>query len=92
MFLDAPHVLQPADLAGTAPTAQSAAGALASLGAPEAVDAGGDPTVTPKAWWTVNADKTEAYGLGESLLLVRDTLKSRRFDVSHVFSCGEKVC
>lgn len=73
MFIDAPHVLRPADLPGSS---------AASFGAAEATTTASDPTLTPRAWWKVNPDKTASYGLSESLAVVRDVLKTRRFDVS----------
>ncbi|KAG6910437.1 hypothetical protein DXG01_010792 [Tephrocybe rancida] len=54
----------------------------ASFDAAEATSAAADPTLTPRAWWKVNPNKTVSYGLGESLEVIRDILKTRRFDVS----------
>lgn len=70
VFLDAPLVLQPADLFGAS---------TADLGASEAN--ADDPTLTPRGWYKHSLDKTKAIGLDESLLLLRDTLKERKFDV-----------
>ncbi|KAG5352753.1 hypothetical protein C0989_000692 [Termitomyces sp. Mn162] len=72
VFIDAPHVLQPADLPGSS----------TALGALEATNAAADPTLTPRAWWKFYPDKTLSYGLSESLALIRDVMKTRRFDVS----------
>ncbi|KAG5646207.1 hypothetical protein DXG03_004033 [Asterophora parasitica] len=86
VFIDAPHVLQPADLPGG--TAQSSGTNLASFGASEAANANEDPALTPRAWWKVNADKTVAYGLREAIEVVRDVLKARTFDGVLGFSQG----
>ncbi|KAG6811056.1 hypothetical protein H0H92_009180 [Tricholoma furcatifolium] len=71
VFVDAPHILQPADLPGSS---------AASFGAAEATTTANDPALTPRAWWKANPDKTLAYGLGESLEVIRDVLKTRKFD------------
>ncbi|GLB37848.1 putative serine hydrolase (FSH1) [Lyophyllum shimeji] len=86
VFIDGPHILQPADLPGS--TTPSPDDNLASLGAAEAANAGADPTLTPRAWWKFNPDKTFAYGLRESIEAIRDVLKSRRFDGVLGFSQG----
>jgi len=86
VFIDAPHILQPADLPG--PISQSPDTNLASLGAVEVANADVDPTLTPRAWWKVNPDKTAAYGLRESIEAIRDILKSQRFDGVFGFSQG----
>jgi hypothetical protein len=87
VFIDGPHILQPVDLAGSAPQ-QSPALTLESLGAAEAAS---DPTLTPRAWWKVNPERTEARGLAESLAVVRDVLRTRKFDVSRMFFCDAKL-
>ncbi|KAF8058770.1 FSH1-domain-containing protein [Lyophyllum atratum] len=86
VFIDAPHILQPADLPGS--TSQATESSLESFGAAEAAKADVDPSLTPRAWWKVNADKTVAYGLRESIEAVRDILKTRRFDGVFGFSQG----
>ncbi|KAG6885046.1 hypothetical protein C0993_006373 [Termitomyces sp. T159_Od127] len=68
VFIDAPHVLRPADLPGSS---------AASFCAAEATSTVADPTLTPRAWWKVNPDKTASYGLSESLAFIRDILKTR---------------
>ncbi|KAF8870469.1 serine hydrolase FSH [Infundibulicybe gibba] len=79
VFLDGPHILQPVDLVG------SPSAALPTVEAPS-VDA--DPALTPRAWWKVNRERTKAFGLEESLMLVRETLRSRKFDGVLGFSQG----
>ncbi|KAG6872513.1 hypothetical protein C0995_009203 [Termitomyces sp. Mi166 len=82
VFVEAPHILQPADLPGSS---------AASFGAAEATNGAADPTLTPRAWWKVNPDKTVAYGLSESLAVIRDVLKTRRFDVS-LLGTAPRIC
>lgn len=81
MFLDAPHILQPVDLFGQ--QQNSAAATYDDLGAPEAAQAESDPLLTPRGWWKSNASRTAAIGLDETLILLRDVLKERKFDVRH---------
>ncbi|KAF5382726.1 hypothetical protein D9615_002988 [Tricholomella constricta] len=83
VFIDAPHILQPADIPGS-----SSGTSLASFGAAEAANADTDPTLTPRAWWKVNTDRTVAYGLRESIEVARDVLKTRNFDGVFGFSQG----
>jgi len=83
VFVDAPNVLQPVDVAG-----KSWADSLASFGAAEAAEATQDPSLTPRAWWRYNADKTVAVGLKDSIGYVRDILRTRRFHGVLGFSQG----
>ncbi|KAF7329945.1 FSH1 domain-containing protein [Mycena kentingensis (nom. inval.)] len=71
VFLDAPMVLQPVDLVGSA---------SASLDAGDAVES--------RAWFRWNEDKSEAVGLPQSIRVLRDVLKERRFDGVLGFSQG----
>jgi hypothetical protein len=51
-------------------------------GAPEVVSGGNaDPTLTPRGWWKADPEKRKAVGLDTSLIVLRDVLKERRFDV-----------
>jgi len=83
VFIDAPHVLQPVDLVGAAPD-----NSLSSLGSPEAANADTDPALTPRAWFKVDRERTECRGLKDSIELVRDVLKTRKFDGVFGFSQG----
>lgn len=76
VFLDAPHILQPVDLVGLSSNSnpQATLEALDSAAEP-------DPTLAPRAWWKVNEDRTVAYGLEETLELLRDVLKEQKFNV-----------
>jgi hypothetical protein len=72
VFLDAPHVLTPIDLAESFNTSEE-------FGAEEATD--NDPALTPRGWWKVDAGRTKMTGIGDSLTLLRDTLKKDHYDV-----------
>jgi len=76
VFIDGPVVLQPVDLDG--PTANA-------LGASEVTTA--DPTLTPRAWWKANPDRTVASGLEDSLKLLRDVLRQDHYDGVFGFRC-----
>ncbi|KAH7907344.1 serine hydrolase FSH [Hygrophoropsis aurantiaca] len=80
VFLDGPVVLHPVDLVGS-----SSITSLEALGAAEAVT---DPTMTPRAWWKSNADRTVTHGMNDSLLLLRDTLSKDHYDGVFGFSQG----
>jgi hypothetical protein len=73
VFLDAPHILEHADIPGD----PSALG-----GAPLSSE---DPSLTPRAWWRWNTDSLRAVGLEETLLYLRNKLKAERFDVRAIF-------
>ncbi|PFH50467.1 hypothetical protein AMATHDRAFT_61053 [Amanita thiersii Skay4041] len=88
VFLDAPMILQPVDLFGSSPQNQSQPTDLAALGAAEASATSEDPALTPRAWWKSNKERTIYNGIEDSLLLVRDILKERRFDGVFGFSQG----
>ena len=79
VFLDAPHVLTPVDIAESFNTPEE-------LGAPEAADP--DPALAPRGWWKVDKGRTKMTGIEDSLALLRDTLKGNHYDVSF----GFRVC
>ncbi|KAK0185014.1 FSH1-domain-containing protein [Armillaria mellea] len=68
VFVDAPHIIQPADLRANASQTE--------LGAFDPADG------RPRRWYDVYRDLTRAIGLDESLVMLRDILKQRTFDVS----------
>ncbi len=91
VFLDGPIVLQPVDLFGASSSNEtSTEGRLAELGASEA-GATDDPALKPRGWYKANHDKTKAIGLEDSLVLLRETLKERKFDVRASFMCLIRV-
>jgi hypothetical protein len=79
VFLDAPHVLKPVDIDGVT------ANALISSGASSSTP---DPTLTPRAWWRMNAELTGAPGLVESLQMLRDVLRRDQYEGVFGFSQG----
>lgn len=74
VFLDAPHVLSPADLAETFNTTEE-------LGAAEAEES--DPALQPRGWWKVDRGRMKMNGIEASLDLLRDTLQKDRYVVSN---------
>lgn len=78
VFVDGPIVLQPVDLDG----AQS----NADVDTPEGASMSSDPALIPRAWWKSNPERTAAYGLEQSLLMLRDILQKDRYDVSAVIT------
>lgn len=70
VFIDGPHLLQPADLPWSS---------ASELGASETSDS--DPSLAPRAWWQTNEARTQAVGLDASLASLRDILKATRCEV-----------
>ncbi|PPQ67957.1 hypothetical protein CVT26_005837 [Gymnopilus dilepis] len=83
VFINAPHVLQPADLFSSPQSLDSEAPASVA-------ETQSNPETALRGWWTANRDKdkTVMSGLRESILLVRDVLKEQRFDGVFGFSQG----
>ncbi|KAI0697393.1 serine hydrolase FSH [Cerioporus squamosus] len=84
-FVDAPHVLTPADLA--AAFNKSEESSLNDLGAPEA-STDSDPALAPRGWWKTDASRTKAIGLEDSILYLRDILSKDHYDGIFGFSQG----
>ncbi|KAH6910313.1 serine hydrolase FSH [Coprinopsis sp. MPI-PUGE-AT-0042] len=88
VFIDAPMVLQPHDLVFNTNRLEER-GLKAEVEANEAtIAASDDPSLTPRAWWKGNADRTKALGLEESIMKVREVLMTRKFDGVLGFSQG----
>ncbi|KAF8589482.1 hypothetical protein K439DRAFT_1332677 [Ramaria rubella] len=79
IFVDAPHILVPADLPGHALEWLQAAEANATIG---------DANLTPRAWWKSNAERSVCIGLTESLLLLKTTLQKTTYQGVMGFSQG----
>jgi len=77
VFVDGPHILQPVDLVGSS---------TSQFGASEASNS--DPTLTPRAWWKTDEERTQAFGLDVSLATLRDILKAGRYEGVFGFSQG----
>ncbi|EJF61922.1 serine hydrolase FSH [Dichomitus squalens] len=86
VFIDAPHVLTPADLA-EAFGSSSESSSLDQLGAQEAAT-DSDPALLPRGWWQVDAARTKTIGLEDSILQIRDLLLKDRYDGIFGFSQG----
>ncbi|KZO93844.1 FSH1-domain-containing protein [Calocera viscosa TUFC12733] len=80
VFVDAPIVLQPADLPGA-----SLAEFDSEASPAQWVD---DPKLTARAWWRANDEKTEYFGLEESLRFLRGVLEQGKFNGVLGFSQG----
>jgi hypothetical protein len=77
VFVDAPIVLLPADMAATFGTAQS----LDALGADEASPEATDPALQPRAWWKANPERTMSVGIEQSVDMLTDLCRKEKFDV-----------
>ncbi|KAI0919075.1 hypothetical protein AcW1_003453 [Taiwanofungus camphoratus] len=88
VFLDAPHVLTPVDLAEL--NASSSNSSLEDLGAAEATEEK-DPALAPRGWWKVDATRTQTHGLEDSLALLRDVLAKDHYDGVFGFSQGASM-
>lgn len=73
VFLDAPHILTPVDLAQSFNTPED-------LGAAEASET--DPALMPRAWWKTDLQRTKTIGAETSLELLRDVLSKDHYEVS----------
>ncbi|KAG9077350.1 hypothetical protein FS749_010772 [Ceratobasidium sp. UAMH 11750] len=78
VFLDAPILLQPADMPQSA-----SAQALDTIQAPP-----DEPELQPRAWWRANREKTEYYGVSATVAYLRNYLKDQRFNGVLGFSQG----
>ncbi|CAL1711545.1 unnamed protein product [Somion occarium] len=82
VFLDAPHVLSPADMASTFNSPQE-------LGAAEASE--NDPALLPRAWWHVDSERKRTDGLEATLVYLRDVLKKDHYEGVFGFSQGASM-
>ena len=72
--MDAPHILQPADLAGFSASALGASEVAVNTSEPE-------PAELPRGWWTSNPERTVYTGVFESLSALGEVLSKGTFDV-----------
>jgi len=84
VFLDAPHILTPVDIANSFSTS------LDELGAAEAAT-DEDPALAPRGWWKTDAARTQTIGLEESLVFLRDVLQKEQYDGIFGFSQGASM-
>lgn len=52
---------------------------------PSEADTQADPNLALRAWWRKTGDATEAKGLKQSVIYLRDVLREGRYDVSFFF-------
>ncbi|KAI0643450.1 FSH1-domain-containing protein [Trametes meyenii] len=86
VFVDAPHVLAPADLAA-AFQSTSESSTLEDLGAAEA-GTETDPALAPRGWWFADATRTKTTGLEDSIMHLREYLLKDHYDGIFGFSQG----
>lgn len=79
VFLDAPILLQPADM----PQSTGSVQALDSIQAPPE-----EPELQPRAWWRANREKSIYYGVPQTMEYLRDYLKDQKFNGVFGFSQG----
>ncbi|KAF8756532.1 Serine hydrolase (FSH1) [Rhizoctonia solani] len=72
VFLDAPVLLQPADL----PQSFASVEALDTVKAPPE-----EPELQPRAWWRANLDRTVYYHVPETIEYLKNYLKDQRFNL-----------
>ncbi|EJD08107.1 FSH1-domain-containing protein [Fomitiporia mediterranea MF3/22] len=81
VFVDAPHVLQPVDLAGLNTDALGASEANTTTPEP-------NPAELPRGWFRSNPERTIYAGVEESLSVLRDILAKDKFEGVFGFSQG----
>ena len=74
MFVDAPHILQPVDIAPFGST-QETLDQLSSQPQPT------NPAELPRGWWKANPEKTKYSGVEESVATLRELLVKDRYEV-----------
>ena len=79
VFIDAPHVLTPVDLAEAFRSSESESSSLNDLGAQEA-STDSDPALAPRGWWKADAARTKTIGIEDSILQLRDVLSKDHYD------------
>ncbi|OSC99607.1 FSH1-domain-containing protein [Trametes coccinea BRFM310] len=87
VFVDAPHVLTPADLAEAFQSSNESS-SLDDLGASEAAATQTDPALAPRGWWSVDAARTKTVGIEDSIMLLRDYLSKDHYEGIFGFSQG----
>lgn len=84
VFLNAPHILLPAELFGSPTRFDS----VTQGEVPSEADTQVDPDLALRAWWRKNKEGTEARGLAESIMYIREVLREGRYDGIFGFSQG----
>jgi len=71
VFLDAPHILTPADIANSF-------NSPAEMGAAEQNDV--DPALLPRGWWKADPERKRSDGIEASITLLRDVLHKDHYE------------
>lgn len=77
MFVDAPHILERADLHTSGHTVNELNASGASTGAGEEAE---DPEKVARGWWTTKPGQHLTIGLDETLEYVKEVLKKDTYD------------
>lgn len=90
MFADSPHILKPADFVWNQERSSSTDDGLKEevQGNQAAIEKEEDPSLTPRAWWKPNPERTVAVGFKESVQSLGQLLRNNRFDGVFGFSQG----
>lgn len=79
--MTAPHTLLPAELLGQVSRFDSQD---PDEGGPTAEQIQSSPNTALRAWWRANAERTEATGLTESIIYLRNIMRETTFDVREI--------
>ncbi|KAL1662659.1 serine hydrolase FSH, partial [Schizophyllum commune] len=84
IFVDAPLILEPADIAGSFPqnTATKVDGTEAALASVGTAEVATDASMIPRGWWKKDPTSDRAVGIEDSIAVIRELLRERRFDSS----------
>lgn len=80
VFVTAPHTLLPVEMLGARVDSEGP-----DEGGPTAEQIQNNVNTAQRAWWRVNEDGTEAIGLTESIIYLRNIMKETTFDVRELF-------
>ncbi|KAL1679009.1 serine hydrolase-domain-containing protein [Schizophyllum commune] len=83
VFVDAPLILEPADIAGSSPqnTATKVDGTEAALASVGAAEVATDASMIPRGWWKKDPTSDRAVGIEDSIAVIKEVLQKRRFDL-----------
>uniref|UniRef100_D8QA76 Serine hydrolase domain-containing protein n=1 Tax=Schizophyllum commune (strain H4-8 / FGSC 9210) TaxID=578458 RepID=D8QA76_SCHCM len=86
VFVDAPLILEPADIAGSFP--QNTATKVETLASVGAAEVATDASMVPRGWWKKDPTSDKAVGIENSIAVIKEVLQKRRFDGVLGFSQG----
>lgn len=84
VFVNAPHILAPAEMFAAPPTQLDSQGPAA--GGPTAEEMQADEATALRGWWQPSKDGSVARGLEESIMSLREVLRGAVFDVRALYS------